>query len=52
MVQQARLQSLAYTFTPEENPLEDFDKGYKAQAYSYKEDPNPFDGFKGYGFST
>ncbi len=51
-VGQARLQSLAYTFTPEENPLETFDDGYKAKAYSYKEDPNPFENFEGYGFST
>mmetsp|Transcript_44316 Transcript_44316/g.90451 ORF Transcript_44316/g.90451 Transcript_44316/m.90451 type:complete len:262 (+) Transcript_44316:3-788(+) len=51
-VGQARLQSLAYTFTPEENPLEDFDDGYVAKPYSYEEDKNPFDGFEGYGFST
>ncbi|EKX45059.1 hypothetical protein GUITHDRAFT_139329 [Guillardia theta CCMP2712] len=48
----ARMQSLAYTFTPEENPLEDFDAGYKAPAYSYTPEKNPFDNFEGYGFST
>ena len=46
------MQSLAYTFTPEENPLEDFDAGYKAPAYSYTPEKNPFDNFEGYRFST
>lgn len=51
---QQRLQSLAYTFTPEENPLADFDKDFTARPYgeSAKAEKNPFDGFEGYGFST
>jgi hypothetical protein len=49
-----RLQSLAYTFEPEENPLADFDKDFKARPYgeSAKAEKNPFDEFQGYGFST
>ena len=51
---QQHLQSLAYTFTPEENPLADFDKDFKARPYgkSAKPEKNPFRGFKGFGFST
>ncbi len=48
----ARFEQLAYKFTPEDNPLEDFDKDFKAKKYSYKEDENPFKDFSGYGFST
>ena len=42
------------SFTPEENPLADFDKDFTARPYgeSAKAEKNPFDGFEGYGFST
>mmetsp|Transcript_80268 Transcript_80268/g.215148 ORF Transcript_80268/g.215148 Transcript_80268/m.215148 type:complete len:255 (+) Transcript_80268:31-795(+) len=48
----ARYEELAYKFTPEDNPLEDFDSDFKAKKYTYKEEVNPFNDFNGYGFST
>jgi len=51
---QQQLQSLAYSFTPEENPLADFDKDFVARPYgeSAKPEKNPLRGFGGFGFST
>jgi len=45
---------LAYTFTPEENPLADFDKDFTARPYGASATPetNPFEDFAGYGLST
>jgi hypothetical protein len=52
--QQQMLQSLAYKFVPEENPLAHFDEGFKARKYgaSAKAQTNPLADFKGYGFSS